>query len=100
MNGMVSRRIRKSVFGEYSLKHKEYGVFSGAKVALKKLIWPGEKATLTKAGQILCLGLRSKYKATKKGYKAMKRRGLKHPMMVLIKNKGGGQDGTRNSSKI
>ena len=85
MNGTIARRIRKSVFGDYSLKNKEYGVFSEAKAALKKLIWPEAKVKLERAGQVLCVGLRSKYKATKKGYKAMKRRGVKDPLVILIK---------------
>ena len=38
MNGCIARRIRKSVFGEYSLKNREYGVFSGVKERVKKLI--------------------------------------------------------------
>ncbi len=67
MNGAAARKIRKSIYGEYSLKHKEYGVFLGIKKELKKLIWPEKKVILSTAGQVLCLGLGAKYKIAKKG---------------------------------
>ena len=99
MNGTIARRIRKSVFGEdFSSRVKEYGV-AALKDNLKRLIWPDKQVTLTGSGQILCLGLRSKYKATKKGYKSMKRRGVKHPMGFLLKTKGGEKNGTGSGSK-
>lgn len=85
MNGSVSRRIRRSVFGEYSLKKREYGVLTSVKEGLKRLVWPEQKVKLENSGQVYCVGLRSKYLAIKKGYKAMKRRGIKNPLAALLK---------------
>jgi hypothetical protein len=88
LNGSISRKIRRSVYGaEYSPRKKEYGKFVGK--TLHRLIWPEEKVALRQDGQMVLTGLRSKYKAVKKGYKAMKRRGMKNPLGFLLKNKGG-----------
>jgi hypothetical protein len=86
LNGSVSRKIRKAVYGEeFSPRKKEYGKFVGK--TLHRLIWPEEKVTLRQDGQMVLTGLRSKYKAVKKGYKAMKRRGVKDPLGFLLKER-------------
>ncbi len=68
MNGRVAKKIRKMVFGEGSRRVQEYGIIrhfksifvtEEAKRKEKKLV----------SGQIVCRGLREKYKAAKKGYR-------------------------------
>ena len=69
MNQRVAKRIRKMVYGDQSIRVQDYGV----------LQIPSRRGRIT--GQLVCRGLREKYRAAKKFYQAMKRAGKPSPFL-------------------
>jgi phage-related protein len=68
VNGRVAKKIRKMVYGEGSRRVQEYGIIERAKSYF--VTEDGkrkEKKLIT--GQLVCRGLREKYKAMKKAYR-------------------------------
>jgi hypothetical protein len=68
VNGRVAKKIRKEVFGEGSRRVLEYGIIRRVKsIFVTEDGKRKEKKLVT--GQIVCRGLREKYKAMKKAYR-------------------------------
>jgi len=66
MNQRVAKVIRREVFGDKSRRARSYTVIPFYKKITQWI--RGKKETITlKTGQLVCTGLREKYKKVKKG---------------------------------
>ncbi len=62
MNAKVAKQIRRMVLGDHSQRLRDYGV-------------------IPRTGQLVCRGLREKYRTAKKFHMAMNRAGKQSPFL-------------------
>jgi len=75
MNQRVAKMIRKEVYGSKSRRQQDYEVFPHIKKIIKMIKGEKKEEKIIK-GQLLCTGLRAKYKKVKKEYKRIKEEGF------------------------
>ena len=74
MRGTIAKKLRKGIYNEMSLKHKEYKAYN---VVKKLFMGKDEEGNSTyrdvNKATVICTGLRMLYQQAKKEYYTMKR---------------------------